>query len=971
MSDLQWSQIATGAIAVGFAVILAVAAVIFARLKKKISVGPVFVATAFVLILLYLLAFAVDGAANAVSAQPRSPYFSFLEQLLLGRLLGLEALLPLRQRPLWAAPVHVGCVLGLYLLLLALVRWLGRVRELEPGGYHPRWVELYRLSGYDTGLRTIEGRISGWLFPLAGLAALVLALGFFEMFYLDPAHPPLRPSLWAVCWAVVASTFVNILASREPETKQKEAAEQEEPADLPGPEAWLQALRDRGFTVPVEPCWQAASMEAARTDPGELTRTPLFVELAAELTGGAGLWSHQIEVIQRIVGGRTHTLMSTAPRGGKTVTSQLLAAHIAVADGKNAMFVVRDAETAREAAERLRAALARTSWSRNLRCTVTGPEMVQLLAQRRSPTLAFAHLGGLDHILATHRAHSYLLEHLGLVVVEDLERYSGVRGANLHFLLHRLRAVLEHLRCDPVLLGTVGLPTRRLEGFAKTLLGVDLAVVGSDGGPGAPVRIHAADPPAEGALPPLAVAAAEAERLGLPVARVGFSWVTSTELERAAALVTRTKGAVHLVQPEHARVSLAELEGRSLPRLIAMTRHIGAAAAAAGADEHVQVVVPAIDPLSRWLAEDFARVTDPLRVGRVLVADPDNPFLRVRQLRCALAELPAREAWATRVFGRESVAQLEREGSLSRASEMALGGDPARLEAVDVLRLRGEAEAGLAAAVETVGDLPVEVVDHATGAVVRQLDPTRAPLVAYPGAVLLWRGQRYRVPLERQRYLAGAKIRADFFGEDVRTFRLRSLSTDVLDAGALKPLSIGGQNLVGGLVRVRVTETVTGVRRHRSDGALDELLTYEPIETTITSVARILLLGQGVGTPALRAVAQLLRVCLPAVMDCGEEGLHVAHAPVLRNAPELEGEGPVLQLIDTYEGGAGYARAADWGVLREALELARRILDQGCCTEGCPRCVRTIFSHHPDPQGVELDREGARQLVRRMVGPGR
>ena len=86
------------------------------------------------------------------------------------------------------------------------------------------------------------------------------------------------------------------------------------------------------------------------------------------------------------------------------------------------------------------------------------------------------------------------------------------------------------------------------------------------------------------------------------------------------------------------------------------------------------------------------------------------------------------------------------------------------------------------------------------------------------------------------------------------------------------------------------------------------------------------------------------------------------------NVEELEEE-PVLLLIDTHEGGGGYARAADWPVLRGALRLAGRILERRCCGEsgGCARCVRTVHSHQLDPLTVELDRDGALALVRRLV----
>ncbi len=274
---------------------------------------------------------------------------------------------------------------------------------------------------------------------------------------------------------------------------------------------------------------------------------------------------------------------------------------------------------------------------------------------------------------------------------------------------------------------------------------------------------------------------------------------------------------------------------------------------------------------------------------------------------------------------------------------------------------------------DTIGDDPVRVVDRATGTVIRRLDPGRAALVAYPGAVLLYRGRRFQVGGERPSYGAGSEVGAELHGEDVQTIRIRSIHTSILEPGELRPLSLGGATIRGGLSAVRVSETVTGARRHRSDGTLDGITGFEPIRASFRSFARVLLVGS-TSEPALQALANLLRPCLAAVLDGGEEGLEIATAQRL----ELEGraeeagggplEGPALFLIDTYEGGAGYARAADARVLREALRLASAILEESCCESGCSRCVRTIHSHVEDPSKAALDRAGARVLTSRLLG---
>jgi DEAD/DEAH box helicase/MrfA Zn-binding domain len=997
MSELNIARLITAAVAVGFVCSLGVTAWGLSKLKKAISIGPFFVAVALTLVGLYALSSIVDGLANLVSSAPHPPYDSLTEQVLLGRVLGLGPMLPLRGHPLLAAPIHAACLLGLYLALIPLVWWVGQAKRLEPRGFHPRWDDIYGSSGYGReDKRTVEPRFSLWVRPLGLLCLMVLGVAFFEIFGEAPAAVAavtqpreaalLRPGIWALCLALTVTVLLNILASKDPVHEVVKAEPPPEPPEPADAAQWLRALAQRGFEIATEPGHAAGAVAGAAGSAEALAGAAAVEELLEVLTEGKGPWAHQQEAVERVVEG-AHTLMLAPPRSGKTVATQLLAVRVAIVAGKNVLFVLRDPQTARAAAEQMRAVLARTSWSRNLRCTVTGPELVQLLAQRRSPVLAFAHVEALEEILTAHRQHAYLLEHLGLVVVEDLERYSGVRGGNLHFILRRFWGVLRGLQAEPVLLASMGEPARQAERFAETLLGVDLALVSSDGAPSAAVQIFAARAPVDGDVPALALAAAEAAALSLPLCRLGFEWITASELERATAMVTRTHGAVEMVAPELAHVSLAELTGPSLSRLLATAQHLGSAAEldrppdpdkkedekedSPTAGAHLQVAIPGLDPVSRWLAEDLSRALELGRLGRMLVADPDNPHLRMRHLRAALSEGPLEEQRALRTYGAGAVAALEERGVLTRQEQVTLQGDPPHLTEGALLRLRGRSGGGGDGrpAADTVSDQPVRVVDRATETVIRQLDPTRAPLVAYPGAVMLWRGRRFVVPNERFSYAPGAEIGAELLEDNLRTYRVRSLHARVLEPQRLRPMSMGGENLRGGLVRVRVTETVAGVRRHLPDGSLDGLDTFAPIEACIHSVARVLLLGNQTTEPALRALVNLLRPCLAAVLDCGEEGLHVAGAPRLDNTIEELDEEPVLLLIDTHEGGGGYARAADWPVLREALRLAARILDRRCCGDsaGCPRCVRTVHSHQLDPLTAELDRDGAQALVQRLV----
>ena len=981
------SQIITAVIFAGFAVAVSAKALLLSRINKDISVGPILVFAGFLSLCLYGFGSGIDLLADWISDEKRSIYDSFVERLTLGRFSGLKVLLPLRERPLLAAPIYTAIVFGLYLLLFALCWWLGRCRELSRDETWGFWPGIYRRCGYQEDLGTIEPRFVAWLRPMVLVAPLLLFAAFWEMFDADPKKPPLRPYLWATCVMVWVAALLNWIASRSPAPKKKKEAEP--PRELPplDPMKWLAALQAKGFKLSATPALSTEKVaEATSLEVGELTRSSLMKELVRvftrpveeteeekkkkaeagesgegvetepELIGG--LWAHQREAMHRVAEERQAVLMATPPRSGKSVTAQLLSAHVAVVGGKNALLVLRDRETAQQACDLFTSLLAKTSWAQNLRSTVSGPQMIAMMAQKRSPVVAFTDPDALDAMLAGHQDYAYFLEHLGLLVVEDLERHSGVRGANLHFIMRRLLAVFDHLQAKPLIFSTLGLPVRDFERYAETLLGVDLQLVASDGAEGQMVHLYPARGPQDASMPPAAIAAAEATSLQLPLTIAGFASVTRTELDRAAALATRTRGEVRTTTPEKALVSLAELSAANLPRLIALTRHIGAICGG----EHHQVLMPRADPLARWLAADIKRAFALAEGGRTLIADPNNHLLASRHLEQALSELPAEEAWIRNTFGDAALVALDGEQSLLREKLLSLEDDPVRLSAGTrvSLRRRGATVRGTVDAVDTN---PVKVIDRSTGMVIRRLDPCRAPLVAYPGAVLLYRGRRFVVPLETPSYERGAQIPAELCEEDIVTVRVRRLDVSLLSPEELRPLSLGGETVAGGVARVRVKEEIVGQRRHAPSGKLRSISTFEPVITEFETEARVLSLGALTTEPAAHALVHTLRPVLEAYVDCGEEGLHVAHTQ------DLAGRGPALLLIDTFPFGVGYARAVDLGLLGDALELVRQILGEVCCDgSGCERCIETMHCHQTEPNEADLDRAGAQSLLVRLLG---
>ena len=195
--------------------------------------------------------------------------------------------------------------------------------------------------------------------------------------------------------------------------------------------------------------------------------------------------------------------------------------------------------------------------------------------------------------------------------------------------------------------------------------------------------------------------------------------------------------------------------------------------------------------------------------------------------------------------------------------------------------------------------------------------------------------------------------------------RVRGLEITLADGAddPLRPVSLGGATVLGGLLAVEAEEQISAVRRYHPDGSCT-VSAFTPVITRYRSVAFALTLGEGTAEPAAHALVHALRPVLASQLDCGEEGLCVAHTTDLGSPPQ-----PALLLLDTYEGGAGFARAVDLQLLGRCLRLVDELLAERCCDgSGCPRCVRTRHCHQADAASATLDRAGAQEIVARLLG---
>lgn len=324
--------------------------------------------------------------------------------------------------------------------------------------------------------------------------------------------------------------------------------------------------------------------------------------------------------------------------------------------------------------------------------------------------------------------------------------------------------------------------------------------------------------------------------------------------------------------------------------------------------------------------------------------DPDNIHILLDQLKCAVFELPYRDADAETPHVAELLRYLGERGVLHHADGSWYWTD--RAYPAEQVSLR------------TSTAQNVVIVDGTRGGrrLVGEMDQVSAKMLLHDGAIYLHGGEQYRVErldLEEQTCTV-AQVAADYFTESVVRTDIRLLHRDD-DTGSARELVLGD---------ILVRTQPTGFRKiryhtHERVGRGDIHLPADEMHTRAVAVVlgadtaagrRFASLADWQRRTVMSRLGHLLRNVAPVFLLCDVRDLGVAERT---RDPDLGA--PALYLYDAYPGGSGLAE----GFRDDAGRILRgcRDLVAGCaCERGCPSCIGPFESRGShDPKELMID----------------
>lgn len=855
-------------------------------------------------------------------------------------------------------------------------RWVGSSTARRADQRFSAWVRrllqvawpLFLLSGYLLTAASMRGPsvVPQCLEGLEGLEGLDGLEGFdpsqlggvVQTLMGGPIAGAPSPGAWVLTGMLLYALSVHrLLEGSPPAERAQEAAAEEEP--LPGPPP--DPLRRLGDALMAR--LPGAFLEALEHEPaseGERAafregESPLVREAFQALTESETPYSHQREVLDHLAAVWTmasprgvgaspelreevgpspvrtadlstpHALVLGPEGAGRTTLGCLAALYVHLDRGASTLVVVRDREAARGWARRLREALVRSSARWNVQVVVAGEDAAEAFLSGRAPAVVVAGLEELEsELLGSERTRAFFAS-LGLIVADDVERFTGIAEMHLHMVMRRLWALLDTLHDAPypaVLLAIAGPSASGMATWARHVLAAPMRVFDQDGAPRLTRallrRRDLAD--AHGNPIPLATIAEACEAAELPwhLRRAGDAHRHLPRAETELGLLRRH----HRQDPLDAEVVLLEGTYPDVRREAERLAHAGLRTArgsvvivmAPPADEEMVLHEEAVD------APNLARVEALPRA--VPLAEPE--VVRQRHLDRALGREQHVEALGAR-FGadltEELLARLESRRRVRYREVFVF--DPRTDDAVVRRMVRATTEAALgepirAGCVSEAADR-VRLVDRGTSEALLEVDRALAPALYPPGAIFEHPRGRYQVAgLEERGAIACEQVTEAHRTTPEREVRVEARLT-------IEERELGGATVRVGLGPARVHEAVRAMRRYAPGPKLVEQRRYpEPVCTSYSTevcVVETAREDQGLPLAALVPLAAAIRMMIPCAMRGASELFDVA-------VSEVEGLGPALVLFDRTAGSSGYARAVAEGGLSDLLALARVALER-------------------------------------------
>jgi DEAD/DEAH box helicase domain-containing protein len=721
------------------------------------------------------------------------------------------------------------------------------------------------------------------------------------------------------------------------------------------------------------------------TEPARAPRTaPLPADLHPKLRealarqGIEQLYGHQAEAWEHVRAGR-HLMVTTGTASGKTLAFNLPVLDSLAADPKNrAIYLYPTKALAQDQARalgtlavpRVQAAIydgdtpqeRRPQIRRWANLILTNPDML--------------HIG----VLPRHDLWADVLHNLRYVVVDEAHVYRGVFGSHVGNVLRRLRRLARIYGAEPQFVlasATIANPGE----LARSLLGVDAAVVGDDAAPRAERTIALWNPPLLDAdLGVRASPLGEAARLLASLVQRELRTICFAKSRKATELVHRM--AADRVDAETAkrlapyRAGYTPQQRRDIERRLVEGDLLG---------------VSATDALE--LGIDIGSLDCAISVGFPgTVASLRQQWGRAGRRGHGLAVLVASEDALDQYFMREPETLLGRrveaaildhanprvlDGHVAAAAyeapvddaDRATLGDEALERAPHVPELRHTPRGWVWAGKDyPAGRTPLRstsadtftVVDATTGSLLGLVERERAYSTVHEGAVYLHLGEQWLV---RELDLIGRRAIVEPFTGDWYTQAKKETSTDI--ESPLRVEQRLGLELTFGTVSV--TEQVVAYQRKgiRDQVTIDTVpldlpaTTFETEAVWYVPSAKHLRGLEEMPTllSSLHAAEHSMIALLPLWAMCDRWDI----GGLSTNIHQDTGQ-PTVFIYDGHAGGVGIAERGFDQFEGWVADTVRML--EGCpCERGCPSCVQSPKCGNLNEY---LDKAGALKLLGRM-----
>ncbi len=697
----------------------------------------------------------------------------------------------------------------------------------------------------------------------------------------------------------------------------------------------------------------------------EYAEIALYPKVAAALARRSiRLYSHQAEAIAALRAGRD-VVITTPTASGKT-----LAFHVPtvewLSDDPNAtaLYLYPLKALANDQLEKLRT--LDEECGADLRpSTYDGDTPQQKRAWiRRSARVVLTNPHALHQYLPWHHQWARLFANLKLVVLDEAHHYRGVVGGNVAELLSRLSRILKHYGAQPqfvVSSASIANP----EDFARALTGRDAVSVGEDGSARGPRSVVFWDPMAD----PSSSITRQAATLLSFLTDQGMQTICfarSRVMAERIASATKRDSATDAIQSYRAgylaqerRELEADLRDGRLRGVVSTSAlesgiDIGgldaailvgfpgsllsawqqAGRAGRGSRPALVIYIPYEDPLDRYFLRDPERFLS--YAGERLVLPRRTLRHRAGHLACAAAELPLRPEEIGAEDG-EAMAALRESGLLSDTPSGAI--------------YRGLRRAHEAFPLEEMAGETVRLV--CGGRTLETMDPVRARRDAYPGAVLLHRGETYVVrTLDLTEGVATAVCEdVDYSTQGLRTSAVEILSAETTTLSGASHVARG---------RVCVTESFVGYKAIHGDRSvsLHPLALPPHVYETDGVWAAFRDLPREIGAAellgALHGAEHALISMAPLLVLCDAADVAGVSTPL-----HPQTGAPTILLFDGMEDGAGLAEVLydEWSRLAAA---AHAMVSRCPCDDGCPAC---LLSPRCGSQNQPLSKPGAIRIL--------